>query len=48
MQTLSSLSSRFAAAASAIVLSVVLIGGTVSVPAEASTPACSAYVGVVA
>ena len=51
MQTLVSYSSRLAAAACAFVLSAVLIGATVSGPAEASTPSTpsgSAYVGVVA
>jgi len=48
MQTTSTLSSRFAAATTAFVLSLVLISGTVSVPARASTSASTAFVGVVA
>lgn len=42
----SSLSSRFAAAATAFALSFVLIAGTVTIPTEAS--AKTVYVGVVA
>jgi hypothetical protein len=42
----STLSSRFAAAATAFALSIVLIGATVTMPVEAN--AKTAYVGVVA
>lgn len=40
---------RFAAAITAFALSLVMIGGTVSVPAQAQAPAmASAYVGAIA
>ena len=46
MQTISTLGSRFVAAASALALSLVIISGTVSAP---STPeAATTYLGVVA
>jgi hypothetical protein len=45
MKTISALSAQFVAAASAMALSLVLISGTVAVPAQASS---SAYVGEVA
>lgn len=48
MKTASNFTNRFAAAAGAFVLSLVLIGGTVSVPAEAATPSCSAFVSALA
>ena len=48
MKTASPFTNRFAAAASALVLSLVLIGGTVAEPARASVPACSAFVSAVA
>jgi len=47
MQTITSFSNRAAAALTALALSIVLIGGTVSVPGEAHARAAS-YVGVIA
>ena len=47
MNTMSNLSNRAAAALTAFALSIVLIAGTVSVPAEAQARAVS-YVGVIA
>lgn len=46
MQTVSNIGSRFAAAASALALSFVIITGTVATPSNAQ--ASIAYVGVVA
>lgn len=48
MKTATPFTNRIAAAASALVLSLVLIGGTVAEPARASTPACTAFVSAVA
>lgn len=49
MKTTTPYANRFAAALSAFALSLVMISGTVSVPAKAqSTAIASAYVGVVA
>lgn len=47
MQTVTKFSNRAAAALTAFALSIVLIGGTVSVPGEAQARAVT-YVGVIA
>jgi len=48
MTNASTISNRFAAAASAFVLSLVLISATVSVPAKAAAPSGSAIVSALA
>lgn len=48
MYSLSNLSTRFAAAVSALALSVVLISGTVAVPGQATAQVATTYVSVLA